>query len=883
VLAFCVSATVGFLADAAESGIRSTLASVPASDASVTLRAPLAHDASAQDAGVRAVIATVFEGAPLKVARTVSAGGSDVVRWTIAPVAQRTTVADLARLRHGDAGIEAAVTKSRAARSPGVGLSGHGATTITTLVRAVGAQQTIEPIPITALVLAGIVALLLARSLLTDSRQNETRLLRSRGASGRTVTALDARESLVVCAIGTIAGSSVAQAGLLYLFGIVPALPELVIPPVAVFVIAFAITLTVAGLAARSASGAPRSESGRRRAAAPLTITGFGVLVVVIALWRFEQSGTDGASFDSDPSAALAPGALLCAAVLLCLLLAGQLTGRIEAVLRHRATVAVFPVRSVNRHIAIIVGPTALLAIALAIATVTGAYGGTWQRFATDSQQLTTGGDLRATVDVDPLVNDAGDPVGLDDFAAIPGVDRAALAAWQSDTFGDIPVSLVAVAATQLPHLIRADSTVANPTQLADQLGSATTVGLALPAHASALTVTIEASGTTAHPSADSVQTTLWLGDARGELITANLRSVPLAATAGKSLTAPLPTSGGPWVIEAIDASVDATDAISQFRFRIAALSARTPSGVHSVGIPPSSKWTPRDGVFGDGTDTASGSGTIGFDRTTFVPSGAGSSGVRIMPSDTGRVAVVLSRSFATATGLVVGSKVSVAGQWASFDGIVTGIVAGVPGVASGDSMIASLPALDRGWLETSEQIPSADEVWMSSADPASAGRRIQAVMPSAQVRLAGAASGGDIVNSATTALWIGTIGASAFAVIALVAAVIALLRRRAVETRALRAMGLDARRQSSLRRRELWVVSTVALASGLVSGASVSALVTATMARLSTPDAPAALPLRLELDPVPLAVTAGLLVIALVFSGLGYGAAVGRQARGRP
>src|SRR6201999_772743 len=149
------------------------------------------------------------------------------------------------------------------------------------------------------------------------------------------------------------------QAGLLALVGPPTSVVEVIVPALAVLVVSLGINVLVSALAARAASGVPRSEAGRRRAAAPLTITGFGVAITVIALWRFEQAGTDGATFAADPSAVLAPGALLCAGTLLCLLGAGRVAAGIELGFRSGRSISLFPIRSVNRHIAIMVGPTA--------------------------------------------------------------------------------------------------------------------------------------------------------------------------------------------------------------------------------------------------------------------------------------------------------------------------------------------------------------------------------------------------------------------------------------------------------------------------------------------------------------------------------------------
>ena len=880
VLAFCLSATVGYVANSSLAGIRSVLAT---SDSSEVLRAPLSGNGTAQDAGVRAVIAKTFAGAPLTVTRAVSAGSEASVRWTITPNARLTTAADLPRLRVGYATLDAAVTKSRAARSSAAELSGHGAATILTMVRAVGALNAIEPIPITVLSLAGIVALLLARSLLTDYRRNETRFLRSRGGSGGAITVLDARESVVVCLAGTLLGCLAAQAALLAVVGPPTGVVEVIVPALAVLVVSLGINVLVSGLAARAASGVPRSESGRRRAAAPLTITGFGLAITVIALWRFEQAGSDGATFAADPSAVLAPGALLCAGTLLCLLGAGRVIAGIERGFRSGRSMSLFPIRSVNRHIAILVGPTALLAISLAIAAVTGSYTGTWTRFGADAGQLTTGGDLRASVSRAPLLSDASDLVPLSRFAAVSGVRAAALAARQSDTFGDVPVTVVAVTPTALSSVLSPESTVSEPRQIAGWLGSSSPVGLALPKGSSSISVTVSATGR-ATGNDTAVSTLLWLGDEHGDLFPLPLHTVRLGASGGMgtALSGPLPATGGPWVIEAVDAGISASGAVSGFSYRISAVGATVSGVAQAVDIPASPAWAPRNAVFDDGTSTTGESGTIGFNRSAISGDSIGNVSVRMMPAGSSTVPVVLGRAFARATGLVVGSKLAVDGQWASFEGVVTGIVAGVPGVSTGSSLIAGLPTLDRGWLATSEQIPTATEVWMSSGSPERTAVRIRTDLPVTDITTAASAGNTAIIRSATTALWIGAGGTSAFAIIALIAAAVALVRRRRTETFALRALGLRASTQAGLRQREFGILALIALVTGAIVGTGVSLLVTGTMARLSTPTAPTALPLELRFDPVLLGVILGVLAIAFLLCTIGYGLRIRRQAGGR-
>jgi len=888
VLSLALSATVGLIASSSLASIRHDLDTLPVSDSSVTLTAPLAGDAKAQDAGVRAVIAKTFDGVPLIVSRALAPtkpGSTRRVGWTIRPSPTRTTAADLAALHAGFTRIETAVTNSKAARSSAAESSGSGAATSLTMVRAEGALGAIEPIPLTVLSLAGIVALMLARGLLTDSRQNETRFLRSRGGSTNTLTSLDARESIITCLIGALAGAVVAQAVLLGIVGPPVGVAQVVVPPLAAAAVAIAINVVLSRAAARSASGTPRFESGRRRAAAPLTLTGFGIVVTGIAVWRFEQNGSDGATFAADPSAVIAPGALLCVGILLGLIAAGRVTAGIEAGLRGSRGTTILPIRSVNRHLALVAGPTALLALAIAIAAVSGSYIGSLQRFATDSQRLITGGDVRTSFSRDPFVGGASDRVPIDSLRRVRGVRSAAIAATQADTFGDVPVTVVGADRAALAGLVSSDSTVIAPAALARELATSAPGSLALPAGATAVDVSLSATGdsptTGTH---DSALVTLWIGNSRGELFPENLATIPVTPESVSPLVrvGALPASTDAWSLEAIDVAITGPQTVRDFRFRVNSVEAVVEGQRRTVDIPDATNWVPKAGVFDAGASTASAAGSIGFDRSAIVGNQIPGVAVRIMPAGETRAPVVLGATFAAAAGLVIGSRIAVDGQTASFDGTVTGIVPSVPGAANGDSLIASLPALQRSWLATSEQIPNANEIWASSTTPGPTAERIAAQIAGARVVVAGSDSGADIIRSADAALWIGALGTAAFAIIALIAAALALLRRRDVETSALRALGVAPGVQSRLRRSELAIVAVTALVVGAIIGGAVSLIVIPTMARLATPTAPTNLPLLIELDPTPLTLTDALLVIALVVCAVVYGGAVRRRAEGR-
>jgi hypothetical protein len=334
--------------------------------------------------------------------------------------------------------------------------------------------------------------------------------------------------------------------------------------------------------------------------------------------------------------------------------------------------------------------------------------------------------------------------------------------------------------------------------------------------------------------------------------------------------------------IEAVDVSVSGPTSVRGFRFRLAAVNATVDGAQRTVAIPASASWQTEDQVFADGTTTRAPRGEIGFDRSAIVGNDIGAVTTRIVPAGPTRASVVISRPFATATGLAIGNKISVDGQLASFAGVVTGIAPNVPGAPNGSSMIAGLSDLQRAWLASSEQIPASTELWIASDTPGLTAQRVAKAIPSARVTLATSNGGGEVIRPAEVALWLGTLGAGAFASIALVAAALALLRRRAVETAALRALGVTAKRQASRRQDELWIVAGAALVIGAIVGVAVTLLVAPTMARLSTPAAPPALPLAISFDPAPLLITLAVLAIVSVACTLTYGMYVRRQGEGR-
>jgi hypothetical protein len=862
-LSLALSAVVALGVRGPLAATRSTLAASSLADSSVIVSAAPAADPTGQDAGIRRVIRATFAGVPLLVTRhRVAASGRTptTITWTIAPNPRTITADELGPLATGFAHIEGRVDASSAAHSPGAQVAGHGPQTVSEMRIAIAAVDIVLPIPITVLSLAGIIALLLCARLLATTRENETRLVRARGGSIRTLVLADAAETVLPAIIGAASGAAVAQAALSFSLGSPPSILEAVLAPLAIIIAALIVSAISGAIAARAATGMPRPSSGRAVAATSLSLATLLVAVSAIALWRFLQYGTPVVGRAQDVAAILAPALVPCTAALLALLLFYPVT----AWLQRRAARGVrlgrvLPARTLHRNPRLFAGPIALLVISVATATTAAGYAATWNGFLVDSTRLVTGSDVRATFGGDALATDASTVLDTPAYARLHGVSAAVPVLRESASLGDVNVTAIGLSADHASDVVGPGSSVIDLTHLVHALTpkSDPLDGLQLPRGAGALTLTVATTSTSGGPG--SVLTTLWLADPLGDLapIVLAAQKVGGAASPGVTRTVTLPPAG-PWRVVAVDAEVTAVHQIRGFGFAVNALSAATAGGNAGVTIANPDEWTAQDAVFNNGKSSAGPAGAIGFDRSTIR--GGTNTSVRIMPPGSPTVPVVVSKSLAIANQLRIGDHIDVEGQWASFDARVSGIVPLVPGVTSQASLMGDLRSIDNGWLRSSEQVPALHEIWIAGTPTATIAREA-ADVDSARVTTATGSVSRTFVSGAVTGLWIGAAGSAACAIVTLVASLASIVRRRGREVGILRALGMTARDQGRMRRSEILVVLVFGLVVGVLTGAAMLGLVVETLARSSTPEAPTVLPLVLRFDPVPLAV----LVVALV------------------
>ncbi|MEO7720365.1 MAG: FtsX-like permease family protein [Pseudolysinimonas sp.] len=878
VLASAVGLTVGELDRSSAAGIQASLGSEAAA---LTVMAPRATNDAAQDAAIRREIAATFSGVPVTVTRS-RVGTSD--RWTIAPVASRIDASRLGALEHALRTIPARIEADGAAHSPAVRIAGNAVATVVSVRRGLSALGAISPVPEGVLALSGLIALVLACGSLTEGRRNETRLLRSRGATVRSIVGLDARESLIVCLTGAMLGVAVSLIANVVVFGSPPSPLAVALPALAVLAGALAISVVTSRRAALAAQGAPRESSGRRRAVASGTALAFAIVITAVATWRFESGAQSGTNFAQDPAAVLAPAALLCLVLILGLILAVRVAAFVEGRLALGRNVHVMlPLRDSARRVPVLVAPAVLLALAVSTATIAGSYGATWSRYLADSQLLTTGAPVHVAISGPALIEDPRELVDLEPYRLTDGVTSAVPVSREADQYSGTPVTVIGVRASELGRLLPSVSAVGDADAIAAALSPQAPTGIAL-GRGGSVTLTMSARATPdpllvdpnsaqfdfdgspipqppASTDPDTVLATLWLSDPLGSLVPVTLDAVNVSLTASSAPTdvqAELPT-GGPWTIVALDARLEAPQAVIDFEFQVSRIRVAAAGASRTVELP-SRGWTPLNSVFGDGTSTPVAGQPLSVSRVLVPPGDVGGLNVRLMPSRSTRVPLVVSRPFAQAYGLTVGRGVELDGAWSSFSGVVRRVVDLVPGTTSGASVIADLVALNAGRLRTSEQLQAMHEVWVGTGTPAAVATRLAAALPPARVTRADDARGTDFTRIAVAMLWTGAIGAIVFAWIAMGSAALAMLRRRRAEARVLRALGVRDSRRGRWRRAEFAGVGAIGILIGVFAGVVTTLVTVAPLARLATPTAPLFLTTRLTTDLAPIGLAAAVL-----------------------
>jgi predicted lysophospholipase L1 biosynthesis ABC-type transport system permease subunit len=172
-------------------------------------------------------------------------------------------------------------------------------------------------------------------------------------------------------------------------------------------------------------------------------------------------------------------------------------------------------------------------------------------------------------------------------------------------------------------------------------------------------------------------------------------------------------------------------------------------------------------------------------------------------------------------------------------------------------------------------------EFWVDTAHPDEVAAALRPQLPAnTRMQSADDPAGRTVLGSAALALWLGALGCLVLAMITVVAVVRAQLRSRRLDVVVLRAIGLGARDQAGIRRRELGLVLGFGILTGLLTGVAVAVLTVPQLARAAVVQPYSTVPTPLDVDLIALGAALGVLLVALAIIVGVYAARVARQAR---
>jgi hypothetical protein len=786
-------------------------------------------------------------------------------RWTVRPDANRVTAAQLPVLQPASH----AVPDHLLAREPEADIQETGAlqSALLPIVRNIASASAAATAPLVVVAVLGLVMLAELARMLEQLRQEENALLRARGA-GRARFALGTAAETAVAAIPGAAVGAVAATGLLALRGAAGDVPVFgwvgagVVALVAVGAVAAA-----AGYSSRDVSrGSPMRGSGgavglaslgaglgsgRMRSTVGIGAVGLLVLAAGVAVSQFLLYGSplvpnaDG-GVAIDPLAVAAP-ALMIAAIGLLATAAFPLAARLlERLARRRDDLRALPLRQLARRSRAALTPILVMAFAISGLVVGASYAGTWAVSVSETRAAQVGtslrvispGSLDATM-VRPLAGQR---------ASAPAATTLIQIGESNSTLVELPASKVAGVVTPVPGVV-------DPSLFATRLTDRTERPV-LPADASGVTVTFTATPEVAIPAAVDVTVV----DAAGAESVLEGVADP-SAVGAESFTAPLPSGTAPWTVHAVEVVVPAVPAGARMSFTLSS------AGGSPAPLPLDTSWVPTRSSSQDGAIVALGD-AVGLRAD--LPS----DGARVLFQSSldgqARIPVVVSRGVAAEAGLTVGSLADMTlltggGQLAI---TVVGISPVVPGVTTGDGVMADLSAVqDAAYREGLRPI-SANEWWVSTSRPDAAAAEILTRAPLGTATLTQSAPAADqVLESARTAIWIAGAATALLALLALTTGLLAELRTRREEVDILRALGVPPREQAGHRATEWGALVSLGALVGLADGFLVCGILVPGLARMAVPNAIDALRTGFHVD--PLGGVAELLALSLTLAAL--------------
>ncbi len=775
-----------------------------------------------------------------------------LARWTIRPDASRVQADQLDALLHAPDAVSKAVQSDDPGANVQVeGLLQLGIEPIQQNLRAAAAVSTA---PLIVVALLGLITLLELAGMLGQFRAGETTLLRARGTSPRRFIAESVAEGVVTAVPAAACGVAIAF-GVSALTGQAADVPGFawvaagaaVVVPVVVLAITAARSSRDRMLPSRR-RGRPLIRGGvRLRSTLAVGALLLMLLLAVVSVSQFLLYGSPlaplaGGGVAVDPLAVSAPALAIAAIGLLGIAVFPLMARGLESWARRARDLDALALRQLARRSRSALAPILVLAFAVGGLLLGACYSGTWSVSSRDTRQVQVGTSVRVT---------ASPPLPESIARVEPGQAGAAQVAREDAELGQDIVSVIGIPSDRIMSAVVPVGGAVDPALLARRVRVHVDRPL-IPSAATGVSIGFAETPPELRPTGGS----LIAVDAVGAETHVNL------LPAGARLEGTLPPGAAPWTVHGIELLLPDLPAGTTIPLDVHA------TGGSSASIPLDSSWAPVSAA-----DTREGAaplnGHAGL-RTVAVRK-AGYLLLQSVQPGSERLPVVISRTLAESAGVSVRSDASMGlvSKGGSVPVRVVGVVPVIPGIASGEGVIADLGALqDAASREGLLQI-SSGEWWIATKTPAATAaiaKAERAAHSEAVVALAAPSSGDRVLESARIVVWIAAAATALLAVLAIASGLVAELRSREGEVRVLRAVGALPRVQAKGRVREWALLLGVGVVIGLIDGIVVCALLVPSLARTAIPNAIDQLRTMLNID-VPGAVlsAAGLAATVLV------------------
>ncbi|WP_322410900.1 hypothetical protein [Microbacterium invictum] len=754
------------------------------------------------------------------------------VQWVAVPASEDVTVGGLEEILRSWPLLR---SRLAAAGVPTDGLSTPGAFTGTAqaVTADVERMRAITPVAVVLLLAATVITLVELARYLTARRITEHALLWARGRSALAAARAGAVEGGVAAAGGAILGALVAAAvtaALPSVFGSI-ASPAVAASAACVLVV---ITAAAHAVCAARASGPPMRTVARgrlRRAISPAA-TLVVALAAGIAVWQLRLYGSpvirdaNGAP-GVDPVAAAAPALALVAGVLLLLLALPLVARSVERGAGRRRVTNLLATRAVARAPSQLAAVVAVLAVATGTVVTAAAYTRTWDVAFTQTSAVRAGAPVQVVAGRGGFT-----PDDVDRVARAPGVSAVFPVQGAPLQLSDGSGALVAADVSALDAVPAAAMTLVDPAELMAAV-RVDPGGPEVPVGVQEIRMTTTVSGLTAAPAFDLV-----LLDDHGVLrrIPGSVDAAAVDGGAEGTVVATFPVGSSATDAARHVVALDVAfgeDAVVGDEARVG-----PPTFVAGPsGSPPlfaETEWAARVGDILVPPDPQPDGGFLARPGVTDV---------RVAPVEEpaglAEPPVAISDALAEQYGLTVGDRLSFGiERVARYTGVVTAIAPAIPSAAEPVALLVDLTVLQLDALRAPRGVVAPSSLWVDADDPQAAALAIREVVaPGAGIVTADPAATRRIVGASVVVLWTVAAVTALLAVATMVAVAGGVRRSRRSELATLRALGLGASAQGSIRAQEWLLVIGAGVAVGLAAGAAVALLTIPELARAAVPD----------------------------------------------